>query len=129
MRTRLVRNAIQTPDGTVLVSRSRHDFREYTDSNGKQYMVDGGLDYIRTTIHDDQLDLAVYLEDGHNAVRDAAEWGTFGQRGNQPLRYVKIKHMDTDHLKAVLDTVHQLHPNLRTAMEDELNYRELLHDD
>jgi hypothetical protein len=41
--TRIVANRIRTPDGTILESKHRHDYVTYTDANGKQYMVDGGL--------------------------------------------------------------------------------------
>jgi hypothetical protein len=37
MDDRLVYNAIRTPDGTVLVSYSRHDYKTYTDANGHEY--------------------------------------------------------------------------------------------
>jgi len=38
----LIANALRTPDGTVLESKSRHDYKEYIDANGKTYMIDGG---------------------------------------------------------------------------------------
>ena len=58
----LVYNAIRTPDGTVLESRHRHDHVEYIDKNGKEYMVDGGLEYIRRNVHEDAPyeELSVY---------------------------------------------------------------------
>lgn len=122
---KLIRNAIRTPDGTILESRHRHDYKEYTDKNGVTYMVDGGLDYIRRFInagHPAQ-DLTVYLEDGHTRVREALTWGTYGPNGDQPLRYVRLMDMTTDHIQACLDNVPTMYPQFRTAMEDELSYR------
>ena len=49
--TKLVYNALQTPDGTIITSRNRHDYEEYIDANGKSYMIDGGLDYVRCSAH------------------------------------------------------------------------------
>ena len=41
---KLIRSCLETPDGTILQSRSRHDYRQHLDANGKTYMLDGGLD-------------------------------------------------------------------------------------
>lgn len=119
----LVKNAIRTPDGTVLESRSRHDYRTHTDANGKTYMVDGGLDYVRCSAHKDQEWVGCYLEDGHEKVREALTWGTFGKNGDQPLRQVKLSEMSNAHIQACLDTQPRMYPQYRTAMENELEYR------
>ena len=39
----LVRNAMRTPDGTIIRSRHRHDYVTHKDANGSEYMLDGGL--------------------------------------------------------------------------------------
>jgi len=121
----IIRNAIRTPDGTILESRSRHDYRTHLDKNGVEYMVDGGLDYIRRSMnvgHPAQ-DLTVYLEDGHTRVREALTWGTYGPNGDQPLRWVRLMDMTSDHIQACLDNVTRMYPQIRTAMENELSYR------
>lgn len=47
---RILRNAIRTPDGTVLESTHRHDFICHKDKKTKKrYCVDGGYDYIKRT--------------------------------------------------------------------------------
>ena len=120
---KLVYNAIQTPDGTVLESRHRHDFKEHTDTiTGNTYMIDGGLDYIRTSMYPDQVNLAVYLEDGHDKVRSSITWGTYGKNGDQPMSFVKLCDMDTDHIKACIKG-QPLHPQIKTAFKNELLYR------
>jgi hypothetical protein len=122
----LVRNAIQTPDGTILVSRNRHDYKSHTDANGKTYVVDGGLDYIRASVHEDQISLAVYDTDEFWLVRESVEWGTYGKDGDQPLSYVKLSDMDTAHIEAVLETQQLfIRPVIRKAMELELEHRGL----
>jgi hypothetical protein len=122
----LVRNAIQTPDGTILVSRNRHDYQSHTDANGKTYVVDGGLDYIRASVHEDQISLAVYDTDEFWLVRESVEWGTYGKDGDQPLSYVKLSDMDTAHIEAVLETQQLfIRPVIRKAMELELEHRGL----
>ena len=121
--TAMVYNAIQTPDGTVIESQSRHDYKEYTDANGKVYMIDGGLSYIRSSANGDEKYLTVLLSDGHEAVREVVTWGTYGIKGDQPLKYVKLSEMDTDHIQACIDTVPTMIPQYRVAMANELKYR------
>lgn len=128
MNQSIVYNAIRTPDGTVIESRHVHDYQTYTDANGKTYMVDGGMEYLRRNAHDDYTDLSVTLDDGHEAVREALTWGTRGIDNKQPLTYVKLRDMDTDHIVACLTTQHQMHKNIRTAMQNELLYRSKKHD-
>ena len=123
MSMTLIKNAIRTPDGTVLESRHRHDYREYVDANGKTYMIDGGLDYSRTSMHEDQEWVGCCLEDGHEKVREVLTWGTFGPNGDQPLRFVKLCDMTTEHIQACLDKVRTMYPQIREAMKAELEYR------
>lgn len=120
----IIRNAMKTPDGTILQSFSGHDYKTHVDANGKTYMVDGGLGYCRRSIHEDQVDLTVTLDDPHELVRESCTWGTRGPNGDQPLKYVTLAEMDTDHIEAVLDTQSRMYPQLRIAMENELAYRE-----
>ena len=120
----IIYSAMRTPDGTVIESRHRHDYVTHKDANGKTYMLDGGLDYVRASANGDEEFISVTLEDGHDKVREYLTWGTRGVNGDQPLRYVKLKDMDTDHIQACLDTQFQMRPAYRTAMENELEYRE-----
>lgn len=121
---KLIYNAIQTPDGTVLVSRHRHDCVIHKDViTGETYMVDGGLDYRRGIVNDiPAKDLSIYLEDGHDIVRQALAWGTYGKNGDQPLTYVPLVDMETDHIKKCLD-IREIHPHIRIAFKNELKYR------
>lgn len=123
--SKCVYSAIKTPDGTILESLHRHDYRTHIDAvSGEEYMIDGGLDYMRGNINQVRPEyLSVCIEDGHDAVRNAARWGTYGKNGDEPLHYVLLKDMETDHIKAVLEMC-KPHPNLREAMQNELAFRE-----
>lgn len=120
--TNVVYSALRTPDGTILESRHRHDYVTHTDANGKTYMIDGGLEYVRSSANGDEEYITVTLDDGHDTVREAVTWGTYGKNGDQPLHYKKLKDMDTEHIQACLDT-QRLYPQYRTAFENELEYR------
>ena len=118
----LIRNALQTPDGTIIESTHRHDYKTYTDANGKHYMVDGGLDYVRRTVHDDQIDLCEYDDAPHERQRNILKWGTYGKDGNQPLQYKTIAEMETAHLGSVI-ALRGISPILRECMVNELKLR------
>lgn len=126
MEENLIYNAIQTPDGTILESRHRHDYKEYTDANGKTYMIDGGLSYMRRSANGDEKDISVWDTDVHVTIREALTWGTYGKNGDQPLRYIKLSEMETDHITACLDTQSGMYPQIRSAMENELKYRKII---
>lgn len=118
----LIRNAIRTPDGTVLESIHRHDYKTHTDANGKTYMVDGGLDYIRRACHGDEVNLCLNDDQPHEVQRDVLTWGTHGKDGDQPYKRIKIADMETEHIEAVLD---EGYPRkvIKNCMEKELEAR------
>ena len=120
----LVYNAIRTPDGTVLVSYNRHDYKTYIDANGHEYMVDGGLDYCRRNVVKEAPaeELTVHFSAGHDKVREVLSWGTRGISGHEPLRYVVLCDMDTDHIKAILLN-YALSPKYKQSYETELALR------
>jgi len=118
----LIKNALQTPDGTIIESTHRHDYVTYTDANGKEYMVDGGLAYVRRSIHDDQIDLSEYDDAPHERQREVLTWGTYGINGDQPLQYKTIAEMETGHLEAVIE-MGGVCPIRRACMQKELELR------
>jgi len=124
--TRILRNALQTPDGTILESKTRHDYKEYEDANGWVYIVDGGLDYSRRMINRNapETDLTLTEDDSHDDLRKFVTWGTYGISGDQPLFYIAIADMSDGHLQAVLDTQKNMYPQVRDLMQDELEYRD-----
>ena len=121
----ILSNKMRTPDGTVLHSTHRHDYVTHTDANGKEYMLDGGLDYVRRSVNGDEKLLTVWSDDNHEMIRVAVKWGTFGKQSDQPLKYVTIADMTTGHLQACLDTQKSImRPALYKVMQDELEYRD-----
>lgn len=110
----LLKNAIQTPDGTVLVSRHQHDFRTHVDANGNTYMIDGGLLYSRRSCHGDEVCLCVEDDGTLEKAREYLEWGTFGKKEDfvdglppQEMKYVLLKDMSNAHIKAILEDAYE----------------------
>ena len=125
MNEKYVSNRIRTPDGTILESMNRHDYVTYIDANGKEYMVDGGLDYLRRNIHDDAPyeELSLVSTDEHSVIREVFKWGTYGIDGKQKLKYVVLKDMSWDHIEAILETQVHVREHIRQLFVNELEYR------
>ena len=125
MNEKYVANRIRTPDGTILESMNRHDYVTYIDANGKEYMVDGGLDYLRRNIHDDAPyeELSLVSTDEHSVIREVFKWGTYGIDGKQKLKYVILKDMSWDHIEAILETQVHVREHIRQLFVNELEYR------
>lgn len=116
---RIIANVWQTPDGTVLWSKSTHDFQSHTDAlTGEEYFADGGTEYIRVSdnIHT-MKNLCVYSTDPHEKVRQWALRGTLTEckDGTRKHVYVRIADVSDSHLENIIkwnedhgitDTVH-----------------------
>lgn len=113
-------NAIRTPDGTIMQSKFVHDYVTHKDANGKYYAVDGGLEYLRRIGSPDYEELSLTDKDDFSKVREVVTWGTRGKDGKQPLKYKKIKDLETEHVCAILDTIflsEEMQYILRTELE------------
>jgi hypothetical protein len=121
----LVSNKIRTPDGTIIQSFHCHDYVVHHDKNGKNYMVDGGLDYLRRNVHSDApyTELSLTVEDNFEDVRRDFHWGTRGKDGRQPLTWKRLIDLDTDHILNILETQTHIKPWLRDLFEQELQVR------
>lgn len=120
----VVYSALRTPDGTLLESKHRHDFVSHEDANGKKYMLDGGLDYIRSSCNGDEVFIAVTLDYPHEIVREVVKWGTYGKNGDEPYRQVKLSEMSNAHIRAIIETQKGIYPQFKEAMMNELTYRD-----
>jgi len=120
----ILSSRMKTPDGTILESINRHDYVTHTDANGKEYMLDGGCEYVRCSANGDEYLLTIYTDYPHELIRLHSKWGTYGKQSDQPLSYVAIADMETGHLQACLDTQKStMRPALYKVMQDEVKYR------
>tara|TARA_R110000868_G_scaffold142084_1_gene359185 strand:+ start:145 stop:540 length:396 start_codon:yes stop_codon:yes gene_type:complete len=122
----IIVNRIITPDGTVLTSKNRHDYRCHEDANGFTYCVDGGIDYLRRTYSDEApkaTEASVYSEDPHELIRETFTWGTYGKTGKDPLRHVALKDLEKEHIKAIIKTQSHITQEIKDVFVNELCYR------
>ena len=103
-KRQLILNRIKTPDGTILISRHRHDYVEYIDKNGLTYMVDGGTDYQRCIeqLSEPHIDMCVYSDDPFEIIREVYCRGGRGKNGDQPLTWTPLNEMSDEWLKACI---------------------------
>ena len=103
MEEQIVVNVMITPDGTILVSKHRHDYQSHIDKNGETYFIDGGRDYIRCSKNEEQPTFIQYTVSDMN---DSDKWldmrkyiyrGTFDKEGNRIWK--SLDTMSNTHLK------------------------------
>lgn len=122
----ILRNALLTPDGTLLESKHRYDFVKHKDKLlDTEVGIDGGLAYLRRT---GSLafctDLSVTTKDDFLVVREAFTWGSYGKDGKQPRAEIKLKDMTTDHIQAILRTQQHIKGSVvQQLFKQELLYR------
>lgn len=119
----LLSNILVTPDGTELRSYNQHDYKTHVDANGKEYMIDGGLAYIRCSANGDEKFITITTDDPFDVQREFFVWGTYGKEGKDPLKYVALKDLEVDHINAIIKTQHQIPSYIRALFETELEYR------
>ena len=127
---KLIVNKWKTPDGTILWSKHRHDYVCHLDLNGEYYFVDGGNDYIRTSINKEKaISLCIYDDGTFECHRNNIYWGTnYNSNGEliPKTKYIPIRDLTDDHIWAILTTQKNMSSSYRRLMEEEIIYRENL---
>tara|TARA_R110000782_G_scaffold270483_1_gene371855 strand:+ start:45744 stop:46151 length:408 start_codon:yes stop_codon:yes gene_type:complete len=119
-------NAMITPDGTVIQSFSQHDCKRHVDENGLTYMVDGGLGWYQRAIDDGQgKRIIIDSDDDHSVIREWFSWGSYGKKGDQLKRWIKLKDMEDDHINSILDGNFVIE-TYRFVFENETEWRKVL---
>lgn len=100
----IVYNALQTPDGTIIQSKHRHDYVTYLDKNGKEYMIDGGTDYVRSSANGDEKYITLHATSPIEEIREFFKWGRNYDADNNRLpktEWVPLKDLNDGHLDAL----------------------------
>jgi len=120
-------NRIQTPDGTILISHNRHDYKTHVDKNSYEYMVDGGMDYLRRNIVQEApyTEMSVYDDSPYEEIRNVLYRGGRGKDGRQPLKYVALNEMSNDWVESVIVYEELVRPDNRYLKyyRQEVEYR------
>lgn len=120
--------SMTTPDGTVIVSHHRHDYVTHKDKNGETYMLDGGPDkFYRTSVNKEKGVInEVYLDEGHEKIRDYVHRGGRGKHGDQPLKWVPVSEMNDNWVEATIvynEDRGMGHGWFNKVLKDEIEYR------
>lgn len=122
---KLVKNCIETPDGTILYSRNKSDYQSHLDENGKTYFTDGGLDYVRCSAHGDEIHHCVWDDEPFDKVRQAVEWAFYDPDRTDPFQYVRLCDMETKDIEVALRSCNFLAKRFHRVMRLELEYRQI----
>ena len=117
----LLVNMAQTPDGTLIQSKSHYNFVEHIDKDGKLYFIDGGLSYSRRSAG--LVDRCLNYGDDHAVIRKHFKWGSRGVDGLSNLSWISLESMNKDHIESIVDGGHGSDV-VRQLMKDELEWRE-----
>lgn len=95
----IILNRIQTPDGTILISYSVHDYKEHRDKVSNEiYMVDGGTRYLRRNINKVPYEeLTIYDDSPFELIRENYHRGSWDKEGNRI--WIPIFKMSNNHLE------------------------------
>ena len=126
---KILLNSIQTPDGTILVSRNVHDYVSYTDKNGQHYSVDGGSFYLKRGYDVmDYTELSIFDDGSHTTRRETIEWGVNYDKNMKRLpktKWKKIIDLETEHIKSIVNGGFVANDSfMKKVFENELKYRE-----
>ena len=122
---KLIANRWQTPDGTILWSKHRHDFVAHRDTiTGEVMFTDGGTNYIRAS-GIGLKDVCVYSDGTFELEREWVLWGRNYDKDMNRLEeteWIPIKDLDTDHIYKILEL--NIPDSYRRLMEEEIIHRE-----
>ena len=114
----------KSKDGTILISRHRHDWVCHFDTvDQTTVFIDGGIDgYVRTS--GDLENMCLYdTDEDHHEVRELYLWTSYGVDGKQPPKTQPIKDLTTDHIAAILKTQTHLPEYVLNMFQREIVYR------
>ena len=125
--SKLIANRSQTPDGTILWSKHRHDMVFHKDKNGYFYFIDGGNQYVRKSVNIEapMQSLCIYSNGTFELDREWVVWGRNYDKDMNRLEeteWIPVKDLNTDHIYKILEF--KIPDSYRRLFEEEIIYRE-----
>lgn len=123
MERKILINKVMCPDGTILESHHRHDYKEYTDKLGRYTMVDGGRDYLKRG--GTFTEMSVYSDDSHEVIRREVTRIGRGKNLDQQPFITPVMAMNDSWLKNVIEWCEDYQPNnpFLDVFKEEVLYR------
>lgn len=127
MRQLLI-NKIICPDGTELVSNHTHDFVSHVQEDGREYFIDGGLEYQRVGSADNEyVDCTCYVGDPHDKIREHFTWKSYLDADGcilDPPIVRKLKDISDKHLDVLIEFTKEDYPEfINNLFIEERRYR------
>jgi len=122
---RILRNAIRTPDGTILESTFRWDYRGHLDTvNNVYYTVDGVLDYLKRSGGFFE-DLTLTEQTPHYILREYVTWGVWNSKKarHDPKAICSLSLSHIHNILTKLDR-ETIYPQIVDLLENEILYRD-----
>jgi hypothetical protein len=126
--SRILFNAIRTPDLTILHSKHGHDFIGHKDkTNGLTYYIDGGCDYLKRMCPGEYEELSISDDGNHITRRENLMWCSIFDKNMKRLKAPKwsyIKDMQISHINAIINNGYVNNNEFYLQVfKDELKYR------
>ena len=117
-----------TPDKTVLICRNRHDYQTHIDAvTGEFYMLDASDYYYRQSVNEVPAKITVIdTNSPFEEQRKVQFWRSFGKNAEHYPEgiYLSLEQMETEHIRAILETQHQIKGQpVEQMFLNELNWR------
>lgn len=105
----------------IIISRHTHD---YVTCECGDVTTDGGTSYFHRGWKDGATytDMSLYEDSNFEEIREVLVWGSRGKKGDQPLIFLPLSKLETDHLNTLLglEYVGDMYKNM---FKKELQYR------
>jgi hypothetical protein len=99
----VVYSALLTPDGTLLESSYKYDYKTHKDKNGKTYRIDGGISYLRCTDNGDENLIILFDTDPHHIIRRFSGRWSLTEKYIGDKIYIRLFQMTDSHLDSCIN--------------------------